>query len=112
MNSPFRGEAAIGVEPMVEVLQTSALPLGYAACVPLVRPGCYVAMHEGVNGVESVDASRVREHPARAPGRYLHTGGSSRRRPSAVFVIPGSSSPTRSQSLHVTCLCIWSSPSQ
>src|SRR5450759_5867996 len=31
---PFAGdklEAAIGVEPMMEVLQTSALPLGYAA---------------------------------------------------------------------------------
>ena len=26
-----RLEAAIGVEPMMEVLQTSALPLGYAA---------------------------------------------------------------------------------
>ena len=26
-------EAAIGVEPMMEVLQTSALPLGYAASV-------------------------------------------------------------------------------
>ena len=32
--APFAGEsleAAIGVEPMMEVLQTSALPLGYAA---------------------------------------------------------------------------------
>ena len=26
-------EAAIGIEPMIKVLQTSALPLGYAAAV-------------------------------------------------------------------------------
>jgi flagellin len=40
------------------------------------------------------------------------TGADRRRLPSGVFKIPGSSILTRSQSLHVTCTCFWSSASQ
>jgi hypothetical protein len=51
----WAGEAAIGVEPMVEVLQTSALPLGYAA----VGTGCecYAPGAESVKKASAMPAS-------------------------------------------------------
>ena len=56
-----------------------------------------------------------RSHPpphVRVSSRAPHKGATSRRLPSMLRGTPGPSSASRSQSLQVTCLCIWSSPSQ
>ena len=45
-------EAAIGIEPMMKVLQTSALPLGYAAAD--TRPFCQKVGGAG-NGIRTRD---------------------------------------------------------
>src|SRR5687768_6358638 len=47
-----------------------------------------------------------------AKDRDAHQGATNRLRPSLLFAIPGWSSASWSHSLHVTCLCIWSRPSQ
>ena len=49
-------EAATGFEPVMEVLQTSALPLGYAACADYsttsLRQTCGDSIYSGEKGME------------------------------------------------------------
>jgi hypothetical protein len=55
-------EARAGIEPAIEVLQTSALPLGYRATEKTPAPGRGLATLERETGFEPATSTLARSH--------------------------------------------------